>query len=142
MKGQEFTIPFKCKPYRYQVGDMFETAGISVRYPSVNSITPIDNEGSVSAWPVFEVSTGGSGGTLTIGGKTLIVGSCPKTMYIDCGAKYAYTIDDDGTMEFANMYLGGDWPELVPGLNTLIVAPAATTGSSITVVMRARWRYL
>ena len=142
LRGQEFTVSFDCEPYRFKVGDMFETPGYSMAYPSASTLVPINNEGTADAWPVFEVSTKGSGGTIAINGKTLIVNGSPNTIYIDCGAKYAYSINDDGTYAAASMYVGGDWPYLTPGDNTLRIDPAAVTGSRISVLMRVRWRWL
>ncbi len=142
LRGQEFTVSFDCEPYRYKVGDMFETPGYALSHPSSGMLVPAYNEGTAAAWPIFEVSTNGSGGTITINGKTLIIDGSPNTICIDCGAKFAYSINEDGTFAAASMYVGGDWPSLLPGDNTVAIAPAAVTGSRITVSMRVRWRWL
>ena len=141
LRGQEFTVSFDCEPYRYKVGEEYESMGVMVSHPGSTDITVV-NEGTADAWPVFVVSSKNGGGSITIGNDTLAFSHNSKTMYIDCAAKYAYTVNDDGTLAFASMYIGGDWPRLAPGTNAVIIEPAAVAGNYITVSVRARWRYL
>lgn len=141
MRGQEFTVSFDCEPYRYKVGEEYESMGVMVSHPGSTNLTVV-NEGTADAWPVFVVSSKNGGGSITIGNDTLVFSHNSKTMYIDCAAKYAYTINDDGSLAFASMYIGGDWPRLAPGTNAVIIEPAAVAGNYITVSVKARWRYL
>lgn len=141
LRGQEFSLAFDCEPYRYKVGKEYESMGVMVSHPGRTNLTVV-NEGTADAWPVFVVSSRNGGGSITIGNDTLVFSHNSKTMYIDCAAKYAYTINDDGSLAPASMYIGGDWPRLAPGTNTVIIEPAAVAGNYITLSVKARWRYL
>ena len=141
MRGQEFTVSFDCKPYRYTVGEAF-SSGYVVRYPYTGSDSTVTNEGTADALPLFEVTSGNDGGSITVNGKTLNIAYCPKPLFIDCAAKIAYTVNDDGSFAFASVYVSGDWPVLHPGDNIISVSPTATTGNSINVKLTAHWRWL
>lgn len=142
LRGQEFTVSFDCEPFRYSTGDPFTAPSKMIAYPTAATAFSVTNEGTVNAPPLFEVTSSNSGGSITIGGKTLTFSYCPKTLYIDCGAKIAYTIEDDGSFAFASVYVSGDWPVLSPGVNTVTIAPAQVVSNYITVKLSARWRWL
>lgn len=141
MRGQEFTVSFDCEPYRYKADPSGDDLNFAVTYPSTGSWS-IANEGSVDSLPLLRVNSSSGGCSITIGDNALTIGYIGKPVYIDCEAKFAYTINDDGSLEFASMYVVGDWPRIAPGLNTLTITSGDTIGNSVSVTITPRWRWL
>ena len=141
LRGQEFTVSFDCEPYRYKADPSGDDLNFAVTYPST-STWPIANEGSVDSLPLLRVNSSSGGCSITIGDNTLTIGYIGKPVYIDCEAKFAYTVNDDGAFEFASMYVAGDWPRIAPGLNTLTITSGDTIGNSVSVTITPRWRWL
>ena len=131
LRGQAFTIPFECEPYRYEANPVQD-----IRITA--SETSITNPGNIAAAPLLRINGDGDG-TLMIGGKTLILDDVDGYIYVDCEAKIVYR--GEGTaaspMVLATQHVTGEWPLIKPGKDYV-----SFTGGVSSVIITPRWRWI
>ena len=114
----KFTVSFVCAPFKY--------------HTSNSAVTPsgtIENPGTRYSRPVYAITHSGAC-KLTVNGEELqIAAGAASPIYIDAERMIAY----DGTGANQTKYTTGNFPFLVPGVNTI-----STTGSLVSVT--GNWR--
>lgn len=115
LEAGEFDLTFNCKPQRFLKSGEQE---ILIAHRGVATISKLINETPYTAKPLLYCGVYGTTliGTVTINGKTLSIdpAGMGKTAYIDCDLMDAYWQGSN-----MNQYISGDFPELVPGENTI-----------------------
>lgn len=118
--GASFTLTFDAKPQRFlKSGEMTRT---------VTGSTTVVNPTEYTAKPLIRVYGGSSGGTLTVGGIKVTLGSIPTYLDIDCELMEVY----QGSRSFNGRITldNGEFPEFVPGES--IVSISGLTSAVIT----------
>lgn len=100
------TLIFDCRPERFLISG--ETP------VTVTNEQVLSNTTAYNAKPLIYVE-GTTGGTITIGGKTLTVSSMVDYLYLDCEAQDCYRQPSENR----NSLVSGDYPSLAPGNNTI-----------------------
>lgn len=132
LRGQEFTIPFDCEPYRYSADPENDVIRI------ISAADSFTNPGTAESLPLITVIGSGEG-TLMIGRNTLLFDDLSAPLHVDCAAKIAYTGDGSAAdpMLLATQHVTGEWVRIEPGVNSV-----SFTGGITSVIITPRWRWL
>lgn len=132
LRGQEFTIPFDCEPYRYSADPENDMIHI------ISAIDSITNPGTADSLPLITVNGNGDGAVM-IGRNTLLFDSVTEPVHVDCAAKIAYTGDGsaENPMLLATQHVSGEWMRIAPGESNVTL-----TGGITSVSIAPRWRWL
>ena len=116
----EFEIKFNCKPQRF-----LKSGETAVSVASGDSIT---NPTGFNALPIITI-TGTGDGEISVGGTTVDFTDLTGGIVLDCDAKNA----SYGGINVNNL-MTGDFPQLVPGANTILFS-----GGITAVSITPRW---
>lgn len=115
-------IQFECQPHKYAINNNNIT---------LTAAGTIFNLGSTKSKPVIKVFGAGTI-ILNINGKVINITNVSEYVVIDSDIVDAYK----GTF-LMNQYMNGEFPELVPGINTI-----SWTGTITKIEITPNWRYL
>ena len=116
----DFNVTFECKPYREQVA--YNPIADRIFYPSADETLEVPNNGTYKALPIISLT--GSATTVTIGGFTFV--NLDGTLYIDCKEQVVYSTSGPNKVNRIASF-SGDFPELIPGVNSFLVSGTITT---------------
>lgn len=150
LRGQEFTVSFDCEPHRYEAD-----AGANV-LEAVNEAwrnTPTsmfyEDGGTVESLPLIKVENTNGGCWIEVFDRQLQVNYSENPIFIDCAAKYAYSVFD-GAKQSAAKYVSGDWLKLPAKAGSIAVtafnndsdSDNGTGSNTATVTVTPRYRWL